>query len=175
MNRLSLIDSKSQSALRHVGLLVPRAIQIEHRRPTWEPPARRDRGGLGEFSKGRHWFVKVCWCIRCLWAVSRYFSAGDRGTRSMATLTQNSLSLSIIHLERDEHTIYMGLGLFCDGIPLLTPLPAYADPKISVGYVEVEDRIEETALMTQCLRPVLTEKRPQFTALAMTDKPGGGA
>ncbi|MBK7385106.1 MAG: hypothetical protein IPI81_17505 [Flavobacteriales bacterium] len=93
----------------------------------------------------------------------------------MATLTQNSLSLSIIHLERDEHTIYMGLGLFCDGIPLLTPLPAYADPKISVGYVEVEDRIEETALMTQCLRPVLTEKRPQFTALAMTDKPGGGA
>ena len=80
----------------------------------------------------------------------------------MATLTQDSLSLSIIHLERDEHTVYMGLGLFCDGVPLLTPLLAYTDPKIPTGYVEVEDRAGEEVWMTKDLRPVLTEKWPQF-------------
>ncbi len=80
----------------------------------------------------------------------------------MATLTDGSLALSLIHLEHDEDIVFMGMGLFCDGIPVLAPLINYTDERCPPGYVEVEDDSVVESGIVRSLRSVLTEKWPAF-------------
>lgn len=80
----------------------------------------------------------------------------------MATLSSGSFSLQVIPKAHDADTFYLGVGLFCQNKPILTPYLTYAVDDLPIGFVEVEERTVEHSELVALLRPVITELWPAF-------------
>lgn len=78
----------------------------------------------------------------------------------MATLTDGSLTLSVIHYCRWQYGYDVAIGYFCDGIPVLAAVLARSPDGVPPAHADADDDLDGRGGMPTALRPVLTERRP---------------